>query len=246
MTPFAQTLFRRASRIRGLEPLQVLLARAACFTFEGMNDLIRQTSTELADGIDASGQDLLQGDGAGLLVMPAGVAWFEHKVSGRRLGYLLQETEDEIGVMHMQEDQDDFLLSFIKLDGERFSIHADTRKGGQDDEVASGAALVAAAFLTILNAPRGVERVPVEAHRGFARDFRRSGFGELRDGHVVRIDLTPHDDAKHGPMQGKGKAFHFCRSHRRLLPSGAYTRVRAHWRGDPALGINRSTYRVAA
>jgi len=45
---------------------------------------------------------------------------------------------------------------------------------------------------------------------------------------------------------GTPKAFHFCRGHVRRLSSGVVTRVRAHWRGDPSLGVCQADYRVAA
>jgi hypothetical protein len=39
------------------------------------------------------------------------------------------------------------------------------------------------------------------------------------------------------------RALHFCRAHARIR-LGRLEFVRAHWRGDPALGIKRSRYRL--
>lgn len=40
------------------------------------------------------------------------------------------------------------------------------------------------------------------------------------------------------------KAYHFVRAHNRQLSAGAVSRVRAHWRGDPAFGIRIGVYSV--
>lgn len=47
-----------------------------------------------------------------------------------------------------------------------------------------------------------------------------------------------------GPGAGHRKAHHFCRSHMRSLKNGKIVPVRAHMRGDPALGTKRTWYSV--
>jgi hypothetical protein len=87
-----------------------------------------------------------------------------------------------------------------------------------------------------------------QPHRGLERALRRGGVGKypLLAWHEVVIKpqdrpLTQREIEGH--LTGR-KCLHFVRGHRRRYRDGRETRVTHHWRGDPALGIARTRYRV--
>lgn len=97
------------------------------------------------------------------------------------------------------------------------------------------AAQIAIGSIIVLNSPYGIERDERSAHKGQARELRRQGI-TLRPHHIIRLSkAAPPDRAIKG--EGSGKAFHFVRSHRRNYQTGKSTTVKAHFRGDPRLGI---------
>lgn len=102
------------------------------------------------------------------------------------------------------------------------------------------------ATLAIVNAPRGVRLEGVQAHRGQARKMRAMGVSECAFRPWTRVWLKgPSTPANTSTSGSSPKAYHFCRQHLRER-LGRVELVKAHWRGDPALGIVRKTYDVAA
>lgn len=92
-------------------------------------------------------------------------------------------------------------------------------------------------MLLILNAPYGIKKDIQQLHKAHAKEAKQKGF-QLKPHRVVYIDKTkapPVEPGKHEPAFHK--AFHFVRSHLRHFKDGTHTLVKAHWRGDPRLGI---------
>jgi hypothetical protein len=117
------------------------------------------------------------------------------------------------------------------------------------DMEAKGVALAAAGLLAMINTPKLAIKVERPPHRGLQRELRRqpeTSEIELRPWSEIRLAVTPkpHGESheQRQVQQGK-KCFHFCRSHLRVLPD-RITVVSPHWRGNPALGVAQSTYRV--
>ena len=105
------------------------------------------------------------------------------------------------------------------------------------------------AFLSIINSPKIIERSTHKPSSGLQKRLNRKASKpfELLPWHEIFLDVQPppdgtsHDGSSErltGP-----KAFHFCRSFIRIR-LGKLERVRAHWRGDPSLGVSQASYRV--
>lgn len=104
------------------------------------------------------------------------------------------------------------------------------------------------ALLSIINSPKIIDRSTHKPSSGLQKRLgRKVGKPfELLPWHEIFLDVRPPPDGEHGAggerLTGP-KAFHFCRSFIRMR-LGKLERVRAHWRGDPALGISQASYRV--
>lgn len=103
------------------------------------------------------------------------------------------------------------------------------------------------AFLALINTPRIVGRTTHMPHAGLQRRIARSrgmvGKFPLKAWTEIKLDITP-PPLSPGDVEIRlsgRKALHFCRSHLRIR-NGRLERVRAHWRGDPALGMKRTRY----
>jgi hypothetical protein len=106
------------------------------------------------------------------------------------------------------------------------------------------------ALLAMINTPRIIDRQQHPPHVGLQRKLARAkgmpGKFPLHGWTEVRLEvLAPRQDGDEGHearLTGT-KALHFCRSHLRIR-LGRLEMVRAHWRGDPSVGIRRSRYVV--
>jgi hypothetical protein len=103
-------------------------------------------------------------------------------------------------------------------------------------------------FLDMINTPGLVGLKSHQPHRGLERSLRQNGVGKypLRAWSEVLIkpgviEAGPEDHEGH--LTGR-KCLHFVRAHRRQFQDGRQTIVTHHWRGDPALGIKRTRYRI--
>jgi hypothetical protein len=104
--------------------------------------------------------------------------------------------------------------------------------------------------LDLINTPGLVGLRQHDPHRGLARKLYtvRSGSYPLRGWSeiVLKHQTRIADDAEHHTGTTFHKCLHFVRSHLRHYRDGKVTVIPAHWRGDPALGIKRTRYLVAA
>lgn len=216
---------------------------ATCFDLSPVGAVVREASQELI----ATLADEHRMEHGGLLFAPDASTWVEMMVPGLpRIGALVWADDNVIWFESAKRDVSGFLE--LDPDGEHFSSgrKSAVTDHGPDYDMALGvlAAFVASSLL-LINAPRGVERQTSPPHKGLAREVRKAGLGEFKPVHTIRLS------ARSGPVgesdsggPASSKAFHFCRSHVRKLPTGEVTRVRAHWRGDPALGLRRGDYLV--
>lgn len=104
--------------------------------------------------------------------------------------------------------------------------------------------------LDLINTPGLIGLRQHDPHRGLARRLAayRSGSYPLRGwSEVVLKHQTRFAEAgEHHTGATFHKCLHFVRSHLRHYRDGKVTVIPAHWRGDPALGIKRTRYLVAA
>lgn len=104
--------------------------------------------------------------------------------------------------------------------------------------------------LDLINTPGLIGLRQHDPHRGLARklyaarsgSYPLQGWSEVVLKHQTRIA----DDTEHHTGATFHKCLHFVRSHLRHYRDGKVTVIPAHWRGDPALGIKRTRYRLAA
>lgn len=106
-------------------------------------------------------------------------------------------------------------------------------------------------LLAMINTPRVIGRTTHQPHAGLQRQIAASrampGKYPLQAWHELKLEVRPpRDETGHEPRQTiltGGKALHFVRAHCRIQ-NGALVLVSAHWKGDPALGIKQTRYRV--
>lgn len=109
------------------------------------------------------------------------------------------------------------------------------------------------AFLLFINTPKVIGRKQHMPHRGLEkallRDRKLIGHFPLHAWTEIKLQIGVPVDMR-AEVGGEAhltgnKALHFCRAHLRLR-LGRLEFVRSHWRGDPALGIKQSRYKLSA
>jgi hypothetical protein len=104
--------------------------------------------------------------------------------------------------------------------------------------------------LDLINTPGLIGLRQHDPHRGLARKLyaARSGSYPLQGWSEVVLKHQTHiaEDGERHTGATFHKCLHFVRSHLRHYRDGKVTVIPAHWRGDPALGIKRTRYRLAA
>lgn len=103
------------------------------------------------------------------------------------------------------------------------------------------------AALAIINSPNIIGRKTHGNHKGLAKRLANMGGGTVTNGWTeLRLSVigTDCEDGQQANITGE-KCLHFCRSHLRVR-NGKLERVKSHWRGNPALGVKQSDYRVTA
>ena len=103
-------------------------------------------------------------------------------------------------------------------------------------------------LLNLINRPGGLMRREHAPHRGIARDLsKRAMVGRfpLRGWTEITLNVAPGGNQREPKAAGStgDKCLHFVRSHRRRC-YGVWVQIPAHWKGDPALGIKQTRYRV--
>jgi len=105
------------------------------------------------------------------------------------------------------------------------------------------------AMLSIINSPKIIERSTHKPSSGLQKRLNRKASKpfELLPWHEILLDVQPPPDGEGHTGNGERltgpKALHFCRSFIRIR-LGKLERVRAHWRGDPSLGVSQASYRM--
>lgn len=104
--------------------------------------------------------------------------------------------------------------------------------------------------LNLINTPGLIGLKQHAPHRSLARKFQTIGAGRYPL-HAWSEVVLKHQTRIAGPDEQLAglthhKCLHFVRSHLRHYRDGKVVTIPAHWRGDPALGIKRTRYRMAA
>lgn len=196
-----------------------------------------------------------------LAFLPAPKTWIECREPDGRAGVLLREIRnhgDEPICAYLYYAADDFssehtgLLELVGLlDGRAPPLAISGLRSGSITEKFTTYLLYA--LLAMINTPRVIGRRQHMPHRGLERDLVRAMklTGKLPLHAWTEIKLAvdvPHDAGGEGSVEAHltgQRALHFCRAHLRIR-LGHLEIVRGHWRGDPALGIKQSRYKLIA
>jgi hypothetical protein len=192
-----------------------------------------------------------------LAFLPAPITWieFEDKEIGKRRAFLLNDgvlyQENWITVLCLDENGVDHSFSFPKNgDMSANVMHGD---GGliTDEEMLVNSMFLGMciSMLALINTPKVIGRRQHLPHVGLQRALARAhgsvGKYPLQAWTEICLDVGMPDfaEGEHEARLSGSKALHFCRAHLRLR-NGHVEFVRSHWRGDPAIGIKRSRYRL--
>lgn len=115
-----------------------------------------------------------------------------------------------------------------------------------------GMTFIVYSLLAIINTPRLIGRKQHMPHRALERALTRGlGVGRFPLGAWTELKLSTSahlrdagSEENEAHLTGR-KCLHFCRAHLRVR-NGRLEMVKSHWRGDPALGIKRTRYKVTA
>lgn len=197
--------------------------------------------------------------------LPAPKTWIEYRHPAGRIGLLLCQNESETRAsaeLFMESAACD--LGDISLVSDDWEIYGGRRVippelfdgfkqigmvGNKFLETFLG---LSHWLLVLINSPHIIGRRQIMPHAGLERRLIKSmGAGKFPLHAWTEILLqvskpTEIDDGEPHESHLTGRrALHFCRKHIRIR-NGRMEYVRAHWRGDPAIGIKRSRYVVTA
>lgn len=257
MTPLAHRFSRRlVEPLKKREPVYETgsalsqMGDMHCFEVSDVWDV--QSDFSLAQIIDVAGN---------VTFLPAPKTWVEWRWedgNSKRIAFLFVQKE--------QEDQGHVVRLLMFLEGTNgLAAHylCDIRIGkngvlfpniGEDSPAFKGLYLGMRALFTIamINTPKVIGRRQHMPHRGLERDLTRGlGRGKfpLHAWHEIKLEVFKpaeiDDGHPHEAHLTGARALHFCRAHLRVR-RGRVEFVSSHWRGDPAIGIKRARYKVAA
>lgn len=198
-----------------------------------------------------------------LAFLPAPRIWLEVSAagtkSGGRLAYLLEENGDRASVTIISQSREGYAtetaqIAWIPLLGSSdlgaFTVNRDGWLPS-NELAANTMVCFLYALLAMINTPRVIGRTMHQPHAGLQRKIAAArsmpGKYPLHAWHELKLEVRPpRDEAGHEPRQTiltGGKALHFVRAYCRLQ-NGSLVLVSSHWKGDPALGIKQTRYRV--
>lgn len=262
MTPLAQQIVREMTL-----PIRKRSFHDACDLLPRMSDVHCFDCTEIATVASGLATEfmlgLAQGHGKDLSFLPAPRTWIEwldtnNRTGERsRLGYFLEERKD--GAFVCMATASPIFAAYPCM---ILALRDQITPTGQlakmmppftNDDLGCTAAALLHMLLAFINTPRVIGRRQHMPHRGLERELLKSqslvGKFPLHAWTEIKLEITPPRDVSgEEPIEthlNGQKALHFCRAHLRVK-RGKLEVVRAHWRGDPAIGIKRSRYRLAA
>lgn len=251
-TPFALQLTRaftkalafKETEARALESLDIF-SRLKCFDITAVQSVIGETADELRKALKENW--ISHG---GLLFLPAKDTWIEYNNGSGNVGFLLKAGEDGIdfSVLSKRETLRSIngLSGKIIISGDLFQVGANKGLDLTTRNTLAISGLIIVAALLLINAPRGVDRKKVSSNYTLASQLKKLRRGPLlQEGYTITLSTIPGDvSGRIGHVNQSPRMFHFCRSHVRNLSEGKTTVVKAHWRGDPSLGIKKGDYKL--
>jgi hypothetical protein len=256
MTPFLHRLYKFAQEEGAKKPSKESRAlvksfqEALSFECSDVLDLAHETAKAVAATVHQDNKQEPVINHGGLLVLPHSTTWVEWmgEHARGRVGVIICEEPDgdySLGILP-ENSPGEYLACLIKvLPDDECKIVAYKNENKDSAELAALAGYVGQivlAMLIIINAPYGIDQDVQPLHKAWARDAAKSGF-QLKAARRIYLNKTKAPPAEylksHSAYAGAKfhKAFHFVRSHLRHFKGGGHTMIKAHWRGDPRLGI---------
>lgn len=232
-----------------------------CFEVTDVFDMIADLAMQLGDTAEKMGALRLM---ATQTFLPAEKTWIEWKYDDGSRDGVLVEMNGKNATCNWAHSSGKYFASnkrhgFIILDGhvatlsirEPWPVVRDI--DGEDMSRKRGWIFFIYAAIAIINTPKIVGRRQHMPHRGLERKLvsQRGLVGKfpLHAWTEIKLEVTaPRDASGDGSQEAHytgERALHFCRAHLRVR-LGKLEVVRAHWRGDPSLGIKQSRYRLTA
>lgn len=259
MTPLAHQVFKQLMLPRND---RVIENRCDCPLIELMSDVhyfdcrkVTQAAVELFKNSDLA-PDEFRRQVKTSNFLPAKNTWLEAdpqapNLPGCRMAYLLRTGEDAVRVYGILRTADRFAAAWLQFDvpiGQE-SPADDWLRGAEPGHPSRTTYSEILGMLALVNTPRIIGRRQHQPHAGLRRDLSRkfgAGAFVLHPWTEIVLKITPPsseaDEPETLPLTGS-RALHFVRAHLRMR-LGRVEIVSPHWRGDPALGIKQSRYRV--
>lgn len=244
MTPLAIKVYKSSRNFAGFGEYRTLLSKAKCFDFSSVSELAEATRNTFSV-LEPNGDEIGKISHGELLFCPEKLFWIEICLDKNPAGFLCVQVNSGIDIVVPRINAETVILtigSILLNSDDTFSIGFDKL---ENENYLTEAAFIVAACLIILNAPYGIEKTEAAFHKGFDRSLRKAGVIKQLCPYTI-IKLAKRVPADKIVGNGTPKAFHFVRSHLRRYENGIQTTVKAHWRGDPALGILKTDYKVRA
>jgi hypothetical protein len=257
VTPFARKIIERAILVDGLSSEDAViqtksinaLLSATCLEVSSIETLICETGKTIANNqtkkFFSNNMDTeTPCEHGGLLIAPSKFTWIEIKRDNHYLGILVHDIEDQLCTIGFADEIQSPGIIEKQVD-DKFVLRRELKHSytANEDLLFQKTTLFAAAALITINAPYGIEKTKVAAHKGFAKNLVRKGFAKPKPYTIISLSKSAPAHLT-GAGTGHHKAFHFVRSHLRHYNNGLTSKVKAHWRGDPALGILKTDYKV--
>lgn len=197
----------------------------------------------------------------GRLFCPAPRTWIEWvHPEGGRIGLLIEDSKNSAAVVHAFWGNSYTVVGGISKVAGGLLKDSDFEQpdwlplpelwSGVDD-LRVNLLNLAQLFLFIINSPKVIGRRQHMPHRGLERELvARTRNGKrfpLEAWSEIILEARPtyfdEDGVEHEAHLTGRKCLHFCRAHVRIR-NGKMEIVGSHWRGDAALGIKKSRYKV--
>lgn len=155
----------------------------------------------------------------------------------------IPKPEDKVPLEVVESRRNLALLSVIRTERE-ISIMTEV------SQMLRTGIMISVLLLNLINTPGLLGLKQRDIHKALARKLYAARVGKypLRGWSevVLKHETKVYDGEERLSGTSYHKCLHFVRSHLRHYRDGSTTLIPAHWRGDPALGIKRTRYKVAA
>ncbi len=220
------------------------LASAHCFEVSDVKEL----AYELGYDVARRGVSLDE-----TTFLPAPLTWIEFQQTDvKRVALLLEDLGDGRALVSAFDDDACMPVMIIRHGaGMKFTYQPTTALLDADWPIDTACGLIG--FLAIINSPRLIGRQQHMPHRGLEKRLAKAkglvGKFPLHGWTEIKLSVADigkrADGTTHEAHYTGEKCLHFCRAHLRIR-NGRLERVSAHWRGNPALGMKQSRYKLAA